>query len=79
MLAVSQGIPVRCFAVGAQRHPYCFFSLQKSPIRRPADMIGKKIGVQPTGLVLLRALLAKNRIPEKEVNVIPIGADMSPL
>jgi NitT/TauT family transport system substrate-binding protein len=28
---------------------------------------------------LLRALLAKNKIPEKDVNIIPIGADMTPL
>ena len=28
MLAASQGIPVKCFAIGAPRHPYCFFSLQ---------------------------------------------------
>ncbi|WP_265304830.1 ABC transporter substrate-binding protein [Verminephrobacter eiseniae] len=40
MLATSQGIPVKCFAVGAQRHPYCFFSLQKNPVRKPADMAG---------------------------------------
>jgi NitT/TauT family transport system substrate-binding protein len=79
MLAASQGIPVKCFAVGAQRHPYCFFSLQKNAIRSPADMVGKKVGMQPTGMVLLRALLAKNKIAEKDVNVIPIGADMSPL
>lgn len=79
MLATSQGIPVKCFAVGAQRHPYCFFSLQKNPVRKPADFVGKKVGIQSTGLVLLRALLAQNGIAEKEVNVIPIGGDMTPL
>ncbi|HEY2255349.1 MAG TPA: ABC transporter substrate-binding protein [Variovorax sp.] len=79
MLAVSQGLPVQCFAVGAQRHPYCFFSLEKNPVRKPADFVGKKVGIQSTGVVLLRALLAQNNIPEKEVDIIPIGADMSPL
>ena len=29
MLAVSQGLPIKCFAVGIQKHPYCFFSLKK--------------------------------------------------
>ena len=33
MLAASQDMPVVCFGVGAQEHPYCFFSLQKEPIR----------------------------------------------
>jgi len=79
MLAASQGLPIKCFAIGAQRHPYAFFSLAKNPVRKPADMVGKKIGIQSTGLVLLRAMLAQNKIPEKDVNVIPIGADMSPL
>ena len=79
MLAVSQGLPIKCFAVGIQRHPYCFFSLKKNPIRNAKDMVGKKIGIQSTGIILLRALLAKNKIPEKEVNIIPIGADMTPL
>ncbi len=79
MLAASQGLPVKCFAVGAQRHPYCFFSLEKKPVRKPADFIGKKVGIQSTGVVLLRALLAQNSIPEKEVDIIPIGGDMSPL
>jgi NitT/TauT family transport system substrate-binding protein len=42
-------------------------------------MVGKKIGIQSTGMVLLRALLAKNKIDEKAMTIIPIGADMTPL
>lgn len=79
MLAVSQGLPIRCFAVGAQRHPYTYFSLAKNPVRKPADLVGKKVGIQPTAAVLLRALLAQNKISERDVNIIPIGGDMSPL
>ena len=79
MLAVSQDLPIKVFATGLQQHPYTFFSLKKNPIRTPKDMIGKKIGIQSTGLVLLRALLAKNKIDEKSMTIIPIGADMTPL
>ena len=79
MLAVSEGLPIRCIAVGLQQHPYSFFSLRKNPVRTPHDMIGKRIGIQSTGMVLLKALLAKNRIPESQVNIVPIGADMMPL
>ncbi len=32
MLAASQDLPIKCFAVGAQQHPYAFFSLKKKPI-----------------------------------------------
>ncbi|WP_427912271.1 ABC transporter substrate-binding protein [Ramlibacter sp. MMS24-I3-19] len=79
MLAASQGLPVRCFAVGAQRHPYTYFSLRRNPVRRPADLVGKRVGVQPTGLGLLRAVLARHRIPEKDVHVVPMGAEVGPL
>lgn len=79
MLAASQDIPVKCFATGAQVHPYTFFSLKKNPVREPKDLIGKKVGIQATGVILLRALLAKNKIAEKDVTIVTIGADMSPL
>ncbi len=79
MLAVSQDIPIRCFAVGAQQHPFCYFSLKKKPITSPQDLVGKKVGTQATAVILLRALLAKNNIPEKDVQIVTLGADMSPL
>jgi NitT/TauT family transport system substrate-binding protein len=79
MLAASHGIPVVCFAVGAQEHPYAYFSLPRAPIRTPQDMIGRKIGVQATGQILLTALLRKNGIPEDKVQKVIIGSDMTPL
>jgi NitT/TauT family transport system substrate-binding protein len=79
MLAASQDIPIRCFATGAQEHPYAFFSLKKKPVHEAKDLIGKKVGIQATGVILLKALLAKNNIPEKEVEIVTIGADMTPM
>ena len=79
MLAASQSIPVKSFAVSAQQHPYAFFSLPANPIRTAQDMVGKKIGIQATGKILLSALLKKHNIPESQVEVVVIGADMTPL
>lgn len=79
MLAVSQGLPIKCFAVGAQKHPFTFFSLAKNPVRKPADLVGKKVGIPSTAAILLRALLAKNKIAEKDVTVVTVGSDMAPL
>jgi NitT/TauT family transport system substrate-binding protein len=79
MLAASQKIPVKCFATGLQEHPYTFFSLPKKPIRTPQDMIGKKIGIQATGRILLTALLKKHGIAEKDVEVVVIGSELTPL
>lgn len=79
MLAVSQDLPIKCFAAGAQQHPFSYISLKKAPIRSPQDMIGKKIGMQATAQILFRALLAKHKIDPKQVQVIVIGSDMTPL
>lgn len=79
MLARSAGIPIKCIAAGYQQHPYTYFSLAKNPIRTPQDMIGKTIGTQATGRILFRALLAKNGIPEDQVELKVIGSDMAPL
>jgi NitT/TauT family transport system substrate-binding protein len=79
MLASSQDIPVRCFAAGAQEHPFSYISRAGKPVRTPRDLVGKKVGTQSTAVILLRAMLAKHGIAEREVQVIPMGADMSPL
>lgn len=79
MLARSQGLPVKCIAVGYQQHPFTYFSLKKNPVREPKDLIGKTVATNGTARILLEALLAVNGIPEDEVEVLVMGADMSPL
>ena len=79
MLAVSQDLPIRCFAVSAQKHPYAFFSLARNPVHTPAELRGKKVGIQATGAVLLRALLVKNGMDMKDVQAVNIGSDMMPI
>lgn len=79
MLARSQGIPIKAFAVGTQEHPYAYVSLPDKPVHEPKDLIGKKVGTQATGKILLSALLAKNNIDPGDVEVVVIGADVTPL
>jgi NitT/TauT family transport system substrate-binding protein len=79
MLAASQKIPVTCFATGLQQHPYAYFSLAKKPVREPKDLIGKKVGVQATAKILLSALLKKANIPEKDLEIVIIGSEMTPV
>ncbi len=79
MLARSAGIPVKAFAAGYQQHPFTYFSLAGDPIREPKDMIGKTIATQPTAVILLRALLAKNGIDEGDVEIVNMGSDMNQL
>ena len=79
MLAASQKIPVQSFATGLQQHPYAYFSLPKKPVRTPKDLIGKKVGIQATAKVLLNALMKKNGIGEKDLEIVIIGSEMTPL
>ena len=79
MLARSAGIPIKAFAAGYQKHPFTYFSLENNPIRTPQDMIGKTVATQPTAVILLRALLAKNGIAEDQVEVVKMGSDMNQL
>ena len=79
MLAVSQEIPIKCFAVGVQQHPYAYFSLAKNPVRTPADFRGKTVGTQGTGQILLRAMLLKNHIDPKDVKIQVMSWDMVPI
>jgi NitT/TauT family transport system substrate-binding protein len=79
MLAVSQGIPIRAFGVCVQEHPYSYFSLPSKPVRTPRDMVGKKVGTNATGRILLDALLAKHGIDPGSLEVVVIGSAMTPL
>lgn len=79
MLATSQSIPVKCFGVGLQEHPFAFYSLPKAPVRAPADLVGKRIGVPATARILVTALLRRNGIAEDQVDVQVQGSDLAPL
>lgn len=79
MLARSQNIPVKAFAVGVQEHPYAYFSMPDNPVHEPKDLVGKTVGTQATGQILLSALLAANNIDPKDVKVVVVGSDVTPL
>jgi len=79
MLAVSQAIPIRCFGVSVQEHPYAYFSLPANPVRTPGELVGKKVGTNATGQILLNALLAKHGIDPEKLEVVVVGSSMMPL
>ena len=79
MLAASQSIPVKAFAVGVQNQPYAYVSKRDKPVHEPRDLMGKTVGTQATGQVLLDALLKVNDIDPKDVKVEIIGAEITPL
>src|SRR6267154_1912630 len=82
-LAIQPGGPsidgVAIVASGLQQHPYAYFSLPKKPVRTAKDLVGKKVGIQATAKVLLNALMKKHDIAEKDVEIVIIGSEMTPI
>lgn len=79
MTAVSAGVPVKAFGVSLQQHPWAFISMKDNPIRTPEDLIGKRIGTQPTGGVLVDAVLAQHGISRDQIEIVGVGSDTTPL
>jgi NitT/TauT family transport system substrate-binding protein len=79
LLARASGAPVRIIACGFRSSPFAFYSLPRAPIRSVQDMVGKRIGTQPTARFVLDAILAKNHIDPNSLTITNIGFDMTPL
>jgi ABC-type nitrate/sulfonate/bicarbonate transport system substrate-binding protein len=77
--AVAQGASLAVVAAGYQINPECIMSLESSPIKTPADLIGKKIGVGSADEPEWQAFLKVNNIPADKVDTVPAGFDPSPV
>lgn len=79
MSAAASGIPVRVFAAGYRAAPFGYFSLPRAPVRKPEDLIGKRLGTQPTARFATDAMLKKYNIDPAKLKIVNIGFDMTPL
>ena len=79
ILARSSGVPVRIIAAGLRVAPFGFFSLPQMPVRTVHDMLGKRIGIQPTARYVLEAILKKAGIDLSKLTITDVGDDMTPL
>lgn len=79
MIARGNGIPLRMIGAGYRMGPFAFFSLPRAPIRKPADFVGKRIGIQPTARFVLDIILVQHKIDPKSLEIVNIGWDMNPL
>ena len=76
ILARQKNLPVTYIANWYRRFPVCLVSLKSSNIYSPQDLIGKKIGTPAifgASYIGLKAILAKELIPEKRVKIETIG------
>jgi NitT/TauT family transport system substrate-binding protein len=79
MLSRSQGVPIKAFAAGLQSWPWAVISKESNPILKPEDLIGKTIGTQSTGQILVAAMLKQNNIDPSKVDVQVVGSEVTPL
>jgi NitT/TauT family transport system substrate-binding protein len=77
--AYGAGRPVKVFCFGYQYAPYAYFSLPRSPIRTPQDLVGKTVALNPNGHFMLDLILALHKIDPARVRRVTMGADMTPL
>ncbi len=70
--AILKGIPL--IAIGAlfQKNPFCFVSRADDPINTPAELKGKKIGVQDVNLPIWQAFLKANNLDIADMNTVPV-------
>jgi ABC-type nitrate/sulfonate/bicarbonate transport system substrate-binding protein len=77
--AIKNGAPLKIIGAGFQRNPFALMSLAARPIKTPADMIGKKIGVQADNQSPWNAFLKINGLDASKIDVVPVQFDPSPL
>jgi NitT/TauT family transport system substrate-binding protein len=77
--ARASGVPVKILACGFRTGPYALASLPKAPIRSAADLVGKRVGIQPTARVVIDAIIAKNNLDASKITVVNVGFDKAPL
>jgi NitT/TauT family transport system substrate-binding protein len=69
---VAEGMPIRVVAASIRTHPMGVMSLKESPLKQPADLVGKTVAM-PAGssqAQLLPAFLAVNKIDKDAVKVV---------
>ena len=77
--AVAQGAPFKIIGVAMQKNPFVIASLPGNPVRTPADLPAKRIGMATANTPVLQALCTLNDIDIAEIRVVPTQYSAQPL
>ena len=77
--AVAQGAPFRIIGVAMQKNPFVIASLPANPIRSPADLPGKRIGIAIANTPVLQALCSLNGVDIDTIEIVPTQYAAQPL
>src|SRR4051794_434856 len=76
----EQDAPLKIIGATFQKNPFTILSLKDGAnITTPQDLVGKKIGVQDSNASVFAAILNANDIDPKDVTVVPVDFDPTPL
>jgi len=76
--AVAQGADLRIIGAKYQKNPFCMISSAKKPIKTPAELKGKKVGVNAYNFTGWSTFLAINGISKSEVDTVNEGYTSGP-
>ena len=73
LLASWRGIPVTAFAASFLDTSVAIFTLENSGLRRPADLVGKRVGYRRAseGDVVFDAMMAQLGLPRSQITKVP--------
>lgn len=73
LLAVWRGVQVTAFAAGLLDTSTVIFTLESSGLRRPADLVGKRLGYRKgsEGDMVVDAMMAQLGLPRSQITKIP--------
>ncbi len=80
LLARGRGASIVAFAAAYLESPVVLYTLEKSAIRTPSDLAGKRIGYRPgqDTAIIYEAMMAKLRLSRGMVREVKVGSDMAP-
>ncbi len=77
--AREQGAQLKVGATTFQRNPAAVMSLASSPVPTPQDLVGKKLGIQQSGVPIYDAFFTSIGIDPKSITYVPVQFDPAPL
>lgn len=77
--ARQNGAKLKVVAATFQRNPAAVMSLASHPIRTPQELVGKKLGIQQSGVPIYDAFFKSIGIDPKSITYVPVQFDPAPL
>jgi ABC-type nitrate/sulfonate/bicarbonate transport system substrate-binding protein len=74
-----RGAKLKIVATTFQKNPSAVMSLASKPIRSPRELVGKRLGLQPSGEVIYNAFFRANGIDPASITYVPVQFDPAPL